>query len=128
MSNKLKMKPPKQNRRLVCDNQMQQAFGRAIQNSKKELEEMCSKAYMDGLNEGDNWSNVVNSITVMLALRELYGFSTKRLLDVIHTANKYIQMANNGEKSVAELIEDLERETDVRIPEDGKKLVEKFGV
>lgn len=38
MGSKLKMKAPKKNRVLECDNQMSQAFARAMQNSRKELE------------------------------------------------------------------------------------------
>lgn len=38
MGSKLKMKAPKKNRVLACDNQMSQAFARAMQNSRKELE------------------------------------------------------------------------------------------
>lgn len=35
MGSKLKMKAPKKNRVLECDNQMSQAFARAMQNSRK---------------------------------------------------------------------------------------------
>ena len=48
MGSKLKMKAPKKNRVLECDNQMSQAFARAMQNSRKELEIMQDQAYNDG--------------------------------------------------------------------------------
>ena len=47
MGSKLKMKAPKKNRVLACDNQMSQAFARAMQNSRKELEIMQDQAYND---------------------------------------------------------------------------------
>ena len=74
MGSKLKMKAPKKNRVLECDNQMSQAFARAMQNSRKELEVMQDQAYNDGFNTGDDWANTINSVTMMLALRKLHGY------------------------------------------------------
>ena len=113
---------------LACDNQMSQAFGRAMQKSRKELEIMQNVAYNDGFNTGDDWANTINTVTTMLALRKLYGFSTKRLLDVINCANEFVGMANKGERSFMSMVEELESETDVRIPDLNKKLVRRFGV
>jgi len=84
------MKAPKKNRVLECDNQMSQAFARAMQNSRKELEVMQDQAYNDGFSTGDDWANTINTVTTMLALRKLHGFSTKRLLDVINCANEFV--------------------------------------
>lgn len=64
----------------------------------------------------------------MMALRRLYGFSTKRLLDVIRTANEYVKMANRGEMSVLSMMQDIEESTDVRFDEMNKNLVKKMGV
>lgn len=64
----------------------------------------------------------------MMALRRLYGFSTKRLLDVIRTANEYVKMANEGKMSVLSMIQDIEENTDVRFDEMNKNLVKKMGV
>lgn len=63
MGSKLKMKAPKKNRVLESDNQMSQAFARAMQNSRKELEIMQDQAYNDGFNTGDDWANTINSVT-----------------------------------------------------------------
>ena len=127
MGSKLKMKEPKKNRVLECDNQMSQAFGRAMQKSRKELEIMQNQAYNDGFNTGDDWANTINTVTTMLALRKLYGFSTNRLLDVINCANEFVGMANKGERSFMSMVEELESETDVRIPDLYKELVRRFG-
>ena len=64
----------------------------------------------------------------MIALRRLYGFSTKRLLTVVQTANEYVEMANRGEMSVLSMIQDIEENTDVRFDEMNKNLVKKKGV
>lgn len=112
---------------MECDNQMSQAFARAMQNSRKELEIMQVQAYNDGFNTGDDWANTINTVTTMLALRKLHGFSTKRLLDVINCANEFVGQANRGERSFMSMVEELESETDVRIPDLNKELVRRFG-
>ena len=91
MGSKLKMKAPKKNRVLECDNQMSQAFGRAMKQSYKELQEMRDQAYNDGFDTGDNWATVVNTVTIMMALNKKHKFSTDRLLDVVHLANEYVK-------------------------------------
>ena len=109
-------------------NQQANMFAQSIQNCQKELKEMEQKAYEDGFTVGEDWSNTINTVTTMMALRRLYGFSTKRLLDVIRTANKYVEMANEGKMSVLSMIQDIEENTDVRFDEMNKNLVKKMGV
>lgn len=109
-------------------NKQAHMFAQSIQNRQKELKEMEKKAYEDGFTVGEDWSNTINTVTTMMALRRLYGFSTKRLLDVIRTANKYVEMANRGEMSVLSMIQDIEENTDIRFDEMNKNLVKKMGV
>ena len=109
-------------------NQQANMFAQSIQNCQKELKEMEQKAYEDGFTVGENWSNTINTVTTMMALRRLYGFSTKRLLDVVRTANEYVGMANRGEMNVLDMIQDIEENTDVRFDEMNKNLVKKMGV
>lgn len=109
-------------------NQQANMFAQSIQNCQKELKEMEKKAYEDGFTVGEDWSNTINTVTTMMALRRLYGFSTKRLLDVVRTANEYIKMANEGKMSVLSMIQDIEENTDVRFDEMNKNLVKKMGV
>lgn len=109
-------------------NQQAHTFAQSIQNCQKELKEMEKKAYEDGFTVGEDWSNTINTVTTMMALRRLYGFSTKRLLTVVQTANKYVEMANRGEMSVLSMMQDIEENTDVRFDEMNKNLVKKMGV
>lgn len=95
MSSKLKIKSKKWKFPLTQNNQAAQAFGRAIQSQLKDIEQ---KAYEDGFTVDEDRSNTINTVTTMMALRRLYGFSAKRLLDVARTANKYVEMANGGAK------------------------------
>lgn len=109
-------------------NQQANMFAQSIQNCQKELKEMEKKAYEDGFTVGEDWSNTINTVTTMMALRKLYGFSTKRLLDVVRTANEFVEMANEGKMSVLSMIQDIEENTDVRFDEMNKNLVKKMGV
>ena len=109
-------------------NQQANMFAKSIQNCQKELKEMEKKVYEDGFTVGEDWSNTINTVTTMMALRRLYGFSTKRLLTVVQTANEYVEMANRGEMSVLSMIQDIEENTDVRFDEMNKNLVKKMGV
>ena len=127
MSSKLKVKK-KTGFPVKAPNQAAQAFGRAMQNCQSQLKAMEQKAYEDGFTVGEDWSNTINTVTTMMALRRLYGFSTKRLLTVVQTANEYVEMANRGEMSVLSMMQDIEENTDVRFDEMNKNLVKKMGV
>ena len=106
MSSKLKVEK-KTRFPVQTPNQAAQAFGWAMQNCQSQLKNMEQKAYEDGFAVGEDWSNTINTVTTMMAPRRLYGFSTKRLLDVIRTANEYVEMANEGEMSVLSMIQDI---------------------
>lgn len=128
MSNKLKVKPRKQRFPLAQSNQAAQAFGRAMINCHSQIKSMERESYENGFNDGEDWADTINVVTTMMALRRLYGFSTKRLITVVQTANKYVEMANRGEMSVLNMIQDIEESTDVRFDEMNKNLVKKMGV
>ena len=128
MSSKLKAKPRKQRFPLAQSNQAAQAFGRAMINCHSQIKSMEREAYENGFNDGEDWADTINVVTTMMALRRLYGFSTKRLLAVVQTANKYVKMANEGKMSVLNMIQDIEKNTDVRFDEMYKDLVKKMGV
>lgn len=44
------------------------------------------------------------------------------------TANKYVEMANEGKMSILSMIQDIEENTNVRFDETNKNLVKKMGV
>ena len=127
MSSKLKVKK-KTRFPVQTSNQAAQAFGRAMQNCYRQIKDIEQQAYEDGFTVGEDWSNTINTVTTMMALRRLYGFSTKRLLTVVQTANKYVEMANEGKMSVLSMMQDIEENTDVRFDEMNKNLVKKMGV
>lgn len=128
MSSKLKIKKKNKSMPLAQSNQASQAFGRAMRNCQEQLKEMEVKAYEDGFNTGEDWSNTINTVTTVMALRQLYGFSTKRLLKTIECANNYVKMANEGKMSVSSMIADIEEHTEMRFDQKNKDLVTKMGV
>lgn len=128
MSSKLKARPRKQRLPLAQPNQASQAFGRAMVNCQSQIKNMEKEAYENGFNDGEDWADTINVVTTMMALRCLYGFSTKRLLTVMQTANEYVKMANEGKMSVLSMIQDIEENTDIKFDEMNKNLVRKMGV
>lgn len=84
MSSKLKVKK-KTRFSVQTSNQAAYAFGRAMQNCYRQIKDVEQQAYEDGFTVGEDWSNTINTVTTMMALRRLYGFSTKRLLTVVQT-------------------------------------------
>lgn len=128
MSSKLKTKPKKQRTPMANSNMATQALGRSMQSCYRQIKDVEQKAYEDGFTVGEDWSNTINTVTTMMVLRRLYGFSTKRLLDVVRTANEFVGMANRGEMSVLSMMQDIEENTDVRFDEMNKNLVRKMGV
>ena len=127
MSSKLKVKK-KTRFPVQTSNQAAQAFGRAMQNCQSQINGMEQKAYEDGFTVGEDWSNTINTVTTMMALRRLYGFSTKRLLTVVQTANEYVKMANEGKMSVLSMMQDIEENTGIEFDKINKDLVKKMGV
>lgn len=127
MSSKLKVKK-KTRFPVQTPNQAAQAFWRSMQICYRQIKDVEQQAYEDGFTVGEDWSNTINTVTTMMALRRLYGFSTKRLLTVVQTANKYVEMENEGEMSVLSMMQDIEKNTDVRFDEMNKDLVKKMGV
>lgn len=84
MSSKLKVKK-KTRFPVQTSNQAAQAFGRAMVNCHSQIKSMEREAYENGFNDGEDWADTINVVTTMMALRRLYGFSTKRLLAVVQT-------------------------------------------
>lgn len=127
MSNKLKTRPKKQRTPLMQSNQSAQAFGRAIQNCKIQLKEMEEKAYNDGFDDGKNWSDAVNLITLFYSMHELHGWGWRRYMAAIKKANEYIDKINSGETSMAKLVDELENKHQISVDKEYRELIERYG-
>lgn len=108
-------------------NQQTHMFAQSIQNCQKELKEMEKKAYDDGFEDGKNWSDAVNLITLFFAMNKLHKWGWKRYMEAIKEANKYIDQINSGETSMAKLAENMEKKHKMRIDDDYKELIERYG-
>lgn len=108
-------------------NQQTHMFAQSIQNCQKELKEMEKKAFDDGFEDGKNWSDAVNLITLFFAMNKLHKWGWKRYMEAIKEANKYIDQINSGETSMAKLAEDMEKKHKMRIDDDYKELIERYG-
>lgn len=108
-------------------NQQTHMFAQSIQNCQKELKEMEKKAFDDGFEDGKNWSDAVNLITLFFAMNKLHKWGWKRYMEAIKEANKYIEKINSGETSMAKLAEDMEKKHKMRIDDDYKELIERYG-
>ena len=97
-------------------------------NCQSQIKSMEKEAYESGFNDGEDWADTINVVTTMMALRRLYGFSTKRLLTVMQTANEYVKIANEGRMSVLSMMQDIEENTDIKFDEMNKNLVRKMGL
>lgn len=107
-------------------NQQANMFTQSIQNCQKELKEMEKKAFDDGFEDGKNWSDAVNLITLFFAMNKLHKWGWKRYMEAIKEANKYIDQINSGETSMAKLAEDMEKKHKMRIDDDYKELIERY--
>lgn len=108
-------------------NQQTHMFAQSIQNCQKELKEMEKKAFDDGFEDGKNWSDAVNLITLFFAMNKLHKWGWKRYMEAIKEANKYIEKINSGETSMVKLAEDMEKKHRMRIDDDYKELIERYG-
>lgn len=108
-------------------NQQANMFAQSIQSCQKELKEMELKAFDDGFEDGKNWSDAVNLITLFFAMNKLHKWGWKRYMEAIKEANKYIDQINSGETSMAKLAEDMEKKHKMRIDDDYKELIERYG-
>lgn len=123
---KLKIKQKKKTF-IPYTNQQANIFAQSIQNCQKELKEMEKKAFDDGFEDGKNWSDAVNLITLFFAMNKLHKWGWKRYMEAIKEANKYIEKINSGETSMAKLAEDMEKKHKMRIDDDYKELIERYG-
>lgn len=126
MSSKLKVKK-KTRFPVQTSNQAAQAFGRAMQNCQSQLKDMETKAYNDGFEDGKNWSDAVNLITLFYAMNELHGWGWKRYMDAIRKANDYIAKVNSGETSMAKLADEMEKKHHVGVDKEYRELIERYG-
>lgn len=128
MSNRLKTKRRAQPKRLPLSNQKAHEISEQIKAARGNLKKMEEEIWRDAWVEAEDWANTINTITLMTALKKLYGFGGKRMGDVIRESNRFVQMINKGEITAIELMESLEKKDKLHFDEKYKELVRRYGL
>lgn len=105
-------------------NQQANMFAQSIQNCQKELKEMELKAFDDGFEDGKNWSDVLNFVILFYVM---HGWGWKRYMRTIKSINNYINDINSGKTSLSEMVDNLEKKHHIRICDDYRELIERYG-
>ena len=80
----------------------------------------------DAWNESEEWTNVINTCSGLLALNRLEGYSAKRMMRYIKTANSFVEKVNNGEMTVMDMIDELESKHKIMFDDQYKELVKRY--
>lgn len=91
MSSKLKRKTSAVKTLAPFTNRQVQHFAMEMHATQAQLKKMEEEIWADAWTDAEDWSNTVNTCTLMLALYDLYGFSGKRMADVIRKSNEYVK-------------------------------------
>lgn len=108
-------------------NQQANMFAQSIQNCQKELKEMELKAFDDGFEDGKNWSDVLNFVILFYVMNKLHGWGWKRYMRAVKRINDYINDINSGKTSLSEMVDNLEKKHHIRICDDYKELIKRYG-
>lgn len=127
MGSKLKMKK-KQKPVMPFSNMHQQHMAREFHATHDELKKIELKSYENGWNDGEKWSNICNTLSMFLALRDIEGYSTKRMIKILEKANEYIMLANDGKRSMLDMAAELRGKYKLRIDDTHMELLERVGL
>lgn len=103
MSNKLKRKATSKSRLPFANRQMQY-----MAMEFHALKRMEDEIRRDAWDEAEEWSNIVNTVTVMKYLHDKKHWKAETLLKIVKGANEYVQKANRGEKTILSMMQELQ--------------------
>ena len=127
MGSKLKMKK-KQKTIMPFSNRQQQHMFREFHATREELLKIEYESYENGWNDGESWSNICNTIAMFLALHDIEGYGSRRMLKVLEKANDYIKLANDGKRSMIDMAAEVRDKYHLRIDEKHMELLERVGL
>ena len=128
MSSKLKRKSSSVKNLAPFSNMQSQHMAMEFHATRKQLEQMEKKIWEDAWNEAEEWSNIVNTVTMMLAINELYHWKGGTMLKIVKKANEYVAKANRGEQSVTDMMDELQEKYGFCFDEEHRKLVKRYGL
>lgn len=127
MSNKLKRKASSAKSIIPFANRQTQHMAMEFHATRDQLKRMEEEIWRDAWDEAEEWSNIVNTVTVMKYLHDKKRWKAETLLKIVKGANEYVQMANRGEKTILSMMQELQ---DIGFGFDEKhwELVRKIGL
>ena len=108
MSNKLKRKASSAKSIIPFANRQTQHMAMEFHATRDQLKRMEEEIWRDTWEEAEEWSNIVNTVTVMKYLHDKKHWKAETLLKIVKGANEYVQMANRGEQTVLSMMEELQ--------------------
>lgn len=96
--------------------------------TRQQLEQMEKQIWDDAWNEAEEWSNIVNTATMMLAINELYHWKGEVMLKIVKKANEYVAKANSGERTITDMMDELQEKYGFCFDEGHRELVRRYGL
>lgn len=128
MSSKLKRKASSVKNLVPYSNRQAQHFAMEFHATREQLKQMEKQIWDDAWNEAEEWSNIVNTATMMLAINEPYHWKGETMLKIVKKANEYVAKANRGEQSVTEMMDELQEKCGFCFDEKHRELVKRYGL
>lgn len=101
------------------------ALNKVVEQAK---EEAYSHGFERGFTDGQDWANVENSVTFLLALHNGFGFGPKSLMKVVAKSNEYIHAANDGKPAINILARELYEQCDIKLSEQEVEILRKYSI
>lgn len=128
MSSKLKRRVSSVKTVAPYSNRKAQHFAMELHATREQLKKMEEEIWKDAWNEAEEWSNIVNTVTTMMALHDLYRWKGEVMLKVVKKANEYVAIANSGERTILSMMDELQDEYGFGFDERHRELVKKYGL
>lgn len=91
-------------------------------------EESYNAGFERGFTDGQDWANVENSITLLLALHNSYEFTPDQLMTVVKKSNRYVHQANKGKPTIGSLARQLYDKCQIKLSEHEVEILRKYSI
>lgn len=91
-------------------------------------EESYNTGFERGFTDGQDWANVENSITLLLALHNSYEFTPDQLMTVVKKSNRYVHQANKGKPTIGALARQLYDKCQIKLCEHEVEILRKYSL
>lgn len=104
-------------------------LNKVVENAREEEREKSYNAgFEQGFTDGQDWANVENSVTLLLALHRAYDFEPEQLMNVVKKSNKYVHQANEGKPTIGALARQLYNECQIKLCEHEVEILRKHSL